>query len=112
MSAASEARKVLDRAATKFGAGALTTEGDAVAYVNARDALIAAVRAEERARCVAEREAEAMFATLTGERVFVGGCRIVSDKTVPLDEAHLYDHLGNLTGRITGLTAALTGADK
>jgi len=55
------------------------------------------------------RESGPMFQLLTGERVMLHGCRIIADKDVPQDEAHIYDHRGNLTGRITGLTARRTG---
>lgn len=56
------------------------------------------------------RGADIAFRTFTGERVFVGGCRIVADKTIPLDEARVYDDRGQLVGRITGLTATLGSA--
>jgi len=55
------------------------------------------------------RESGPMFQLLTGERVMLHGCRIIADKDVPQDEAHIYDHRGNLPGRITGLTARRTG---
>jgi hypothetical protein len=84
-------------------------EGEYGPYTNADWTDVNTMYREALAAYQSVRESGPMFQLLTGERVMLHGCRIIADKDVPQDEAHIYDHRGNLTGRITGLTARRTG---